>query len=192
MSEWKAIRAIELTQGKFTVVDDQDYEFLNQWNWQSAYDPKLDGYYVHRTQHIGMFNGKKKQKTIGMHRQIMEHALGRKLERYEVIDHINNDPLDNRRENLRIASPRQNQQNQKRKTSSKYPGVYWSKQAKKWHAMIKLNGKKKHLGYFVEEREAAKAYEAAVRENCQEELICKTGRNINVKSQWGKLPCFKL
>lgn len=167
------VKKIPLTQGKFALVDDEDFEWLNQFKWHVQYQPTIDGFYARRNQYIGYFNGKQKQKMIFMHRLIMERVIGHELQRSEFTDHINHDPVDNRRENLRIVSNRQNQQNQKNKKSSKYPGVYWYKQDKKWRAKIKLNGKSKHLGSFIDERDAAMAYERACRGIVGEELVCK-------------------
>lgn len=169
------VKKIPLTQGQHALVDDEDFEFLTQWKWYASYYLHINNYYAQRAQHIGFFNGKQKMKTIMMHRLIMEEIAGHELKRSEEIDHINHNPLDNRRENLRIATKRQNQQNQKRKTSSKYPGICWHKVSKKWRARITLNGKRKELGLFDDEREAAKAYERACRELVGEELVCKSG-----------------
>jgi hypothetical protein len=168
------VKKIELTQNQVALVDDEDYEFLNQNKWHAAYDNKVKGFYARRKEYIVMFNGERKGKTINMHRVIMGRVLDRELKRTEVIDHINHNICDNRRKNLRMVSNRQNMQNQKRKTTSKYPGVYWNKAIKKWMAYIQLNGKLKHLGVFTDEREAAKAYERACRELVGEELVCKT------------------
>lgn len=173
---WSCIRTIQLTQDQFAVVDEIDYEYLNQYNWFASHDKDINGYYALRTQNMGYLNGKQKRKNIVMHRRIMEKIVGRELKRTEVIDHINHNPLDNTRDNLRIVSNRQNCQNRKRKGSSKYPGVYWKKNAKKWRAHIQINGKPKHLGYFNNEREAARAYEKACRELVGEEIVCKTIR----------------
>ena len=79
-----------------------------------------------------------------------------------VIDHINNDSSDNRLENLQIVSQRINTFKDKHGTS-KYIGVYWNKSRNKWRAMIHINGKKTHIGYFDEEEEAAKAYQDALQ-----------------------------
>ena len=81
-----------------------------------------------------------------------------------VTDHIDGNPLNNQRDNLRICSSRENNQNHRHKSatrnySSKYPGVYWHKRAEKWMAYIKINKKRKHLGLFLIEEEAAKAYQ---------------------------------
>ena len=174
------VKKIELTQNQVSLVSDEDFEFLNQWKWCAHYAPGIKGFYAIRNEPVGYTNGKSKRKTLRMHRQIMRSVLGRELESKEVIDHINHDTLDNRRENLRIVSHRQNLQNQKRKTkkSSKYPGVSWVCPRQKWRAYINLNGKIKHLGHFTDEREAAKAYERACRELVGEELVCKTGGGI--------------
>lgn len=71
------------------------------------------------------------------------------------IDHINNIRADNRIENLRAVTKAQNGANQKVK------GVSWNKQAKKWQAHIGVNGKRSYLGYFTNEIDAARAYNAA-------------------------------
>jgi hypothetical protein len=80
-----------------------------------------------------------------------------------LIDHINNNPLDNRRENLRIVTPEQNSMNRKsqKQSLSKYIGV--SKSHKKWIAEITFKGKKFYLGRFNSEIEAAKARDIATK-----------------------------
>ena len=75
------------------------------------------------------------------------------------VDHIDRNPLNNHRINLRICTKAQNQQNCKgRGGTSKYKGVCWEKRRKKWRATIKNNGKQVHIGEFCDEKEAAKAY----------------------------------
>ena len=76
------------------------------------------------------------------------------------IDHININPTDNRIENLRIVNHSENCRNiNKRKNcSSKYKGVSWKKSNSKWGAQIRIDGKKKYLGLFDNEQEAAEAY----------------------------------
>jgi len=80
-----------------------------------------------------------------------------------VTDHLNHETLDNRKCNLRNVTTRENLSNQKRKSelSSSYVGVSWHKHAKKWRACIRITGKKKHLGLFVEEIDAAISYAIA-------------------------------
>ena len=99
-----------------------------------------------------------------------------------VVDHIDGDPLNNTRNNLRVVTPRQNMQNKHVKKTSKYPGVLWIKSRHKWRTEIKTKGKSIHLGYFSDEREAAKAYEKACRRMFGEELVCKIKKNKRANS----------
>ncbi|EJM6742893.1 HNH endonuclease [Escherichia coli] len=77
-----------------------------------------------------------------------------------IIDHINGIKTDNRICNLRLATYSQNSMNSKINTLNKSgcKGVTWKKESRKWAAYGKLNGKKKHLGYFNELEDAKKAY----------------------------------
>lgn len=84
------------------------------------------------------------------------------------LDHIDGDPLNNSINNLREATKQQNSRNQKKikslngkPTSSIYKGVWWSIRNKKWEVQISINGKRKFLGYFISEIEAARAYNRA-------------------------------
>ena len=81
------------------------------------------------------------------------------------IDHINNNPLDNRKCNLRIVTARQNMMNKSsaKNSSSKYIGVHWNKTCKKWISNIYYNGKSIHLGTFSDEIEAAKVRDIATK-----------------------------
>jgi hypothetical protein len=77
------------------------------------------------------------------------------------IDHINNDPSDNRIENLREATHAQNQHNMSshKDSSSRYLGVSWHNASNKWRAQIAVDGKSYHLGLFTVEEDAARAYD---------------------------------
>ncbi|SRR6266436_2675524 len=79
------------------------------------------------------------------------------------VDHINHNLYDNTNENLRIATPSQNNINKNKRLgcSSKYKGVSWSQVLGKWKAGIKVRGKQIHLGYFDIEEDAAKVYNVA-------------------------------
>lgn len=86
-------------------------------------------------------------------------------EQFLHVDHINHNKVDNRRGNLRGATNAQNSRNKIKKgeTSSKYKGVTWDKQNNKWRAAITVDYKSKKLGRFIEENDAARAYnEAAI------------------------------
>lgn len=145
-------RYIKLTQGKVAIVDDEDYALVSQYKWWAHKIRNI--YYVQAHE-------PKNNKKIRMHRLIMGIAdpkVG--------IDHINGNGLDNRKNNLRIATKSQNGMNQKpqKNRSSKFKGIYWNKNAKKWQAQIKINKKNKYLGLFNIETEAAKSYDIAAKE----------------------------
>ena len=150
------MKKIPLTQGKFAIVNDIDYAFLTQWKWH--FD---NGYAVRNSKKSDRFI---KRKRIHMHRVILSRKLGHSD--FQYTDHKNQNGLDNRRGNLRPASCLQNQRNSKaqRGRSSKFKGVCWRKDSKKWQAKIKFEGHLKHLGLFTDEIEAAKAYNKAALE----------------------------
>ena len=101
------------------------------------------------------------QGVLGIHRFIMNAPDDL------MVDHINpSDTLDNRRSNLRLATRQQNAWNSRSQSGgSKYKGVHWCKRENKWVARIMINGKKKLVGYFYSETEAAHAYDAAALEH---------------------------
>jgi hypothetical protein len=84
----------------------------------------------------------------------------------DFIDHINNNPLDNRKCNLRIVTPQQNNMNRKsvKNTTSKYIGVSFDKKTNKWKATIRIDCKYIFLGYFDDEIEAAKSRDIATKQ----------------------------
>lgn len=146
---------VQLTQGKIALVDDEDYILVSGISWQPNYGPHT--YYARGMLSRTLNNGK--QKAISMHRLIMDAKPGQQ------VDHINGNGWDNRRENLRFATNRQNQGNQRiRKFSSSYKGVCLHKRTNRWYANIKLSGKTKYLGSYASEEAAAKAYNKAAKE----------------------------
>lgn len=135
---------IPLTQGKFAIVDDEDYERLNQYKWYASWSKHTKSYYALRSKRT---NGKRR--SVGMAGEILRLKYGDKRQS----DHIDHNTLDNRRSNLRIVSNQQNNFNRKNPR-----GYYWNKHTRKYHASIGINGKKIHLGYFQTTREARSAY----------------------------------
>lgn len=132
------IRHIALTRGKFAIVDAADYEWLNRYRW-NAFESGGQ-YYARRSIPGG---------TILMHRAIMETPPGM------VVDHIDHNGLDNRRDNMRNCTPQQNEYNKPpRGGRSRFKGVY--PHGDKWQAAIKHNGQTHHLGLFKDETQAAK------------------------------------
>ena len=146
------MRQIELTQGQVALVDDEDHEELNQYKWHAA---KIrNSCYARR--HFRGSEGKKGIKA--MHHEIM----GIPPEGF-MMDHINGLGTDNRKENLRFVTRRQNAQNRVFwESTSQYPGVSWYAPYTKWMARIQINYKQKNLGYFIDEKEAFNAYKQAV------------------------------
>jgi hypothetical protein len=145
-----ASKQITLTKGFVTIVDEEDYDWLNQWKWH--YSKVRDTGYAVRGDRIS--SGK--LKIIRMHRLIVNPPVGM------FIDHINGDRLDNRKCNLRICTNIQNSHNRKINNGRKYKGVCFERI--KWRAYIDVNKVRIHLGMFSSEIDAAKAYnEAAVK-----------------------------
>lgn len=125
------------------IVDDNLYYDLIKINWN--------------INSAGYAKGKVCTKLVRMHRYVINYT-GK-----DVVDHINNNRLDNRLENLRVVTRSQNSQNMSfiKNTSSKYVGVSKNKKTSKYEASIKVNGKKIYLGHFTEEVDAAKARDKA-------------------------------
>ena len=146
------MKKIELTQGKFAMVDDEDFEYLNQYKWFAA-KQKYTYYACRKSSKI---NGKRH--TIIMHRVIM------KLDSNDlIVDHKDHDGLNNMRSNLRLCNKSQNGANSIKSIglSSKFKGVCWNKEKMKWECKIKVSHKRLFLGYFKTEIEAAISYNNA-------------------------------
>ena len=157
-----SMREIQLTQGQVALVDDEDFEWLNQWKWFAYASKTRKVFYAARQ--LPRVNGK--QFTFYMHHEI----IGRPPKGFEV-DHRNGRGTDNQRHNLRHVTRRQNCQNRKNViSSSKYPGVSWYERGKKWQVHIVINGTNKYLGRFVDEEKAFEVYCQAV-EAIGEEII---------------------
>ena len=150
------MKNITLTQGQVAIVDDEDFEWLNQWKWCASYNINNDSYYAVR--HDYLYNGKRI--LIRMHRQILDLEFGDKRQG----DHIHHNTLDNRRSQLRIVTNRKNLSNLKDKDlcTSIYTGVYWNKKLGKWGSRIRIGKDRKFLGYFFDENKARDAYQNAL------------------------------
>jgi hypothetical protein len=139
------MKEIKLSQGLFAMVDDEDYDELNQYKWYAGKNANV--FYAMR---MIIVNGN--YKTIKMHREILNNHSKNHT------DHIDGNGLNNQKENLRIVTARQNCQNKHTISSSKYVGVYFNKNAKKWSSQIKINCKTIYLGLFKNEEDAHNAY----------------------------------
>ena len=148
------MKKIQLTQNKFTIVDDEDYGELNKRNWYANLNRSVKTYYAVRKDY------QLNKKNIHMHRVIMN------CPKDKFIDHINGNTLDNRKENLRICTGTQNQGNMKihKDNASGIKGITWDKSRKKWKAQISINNKSKHLGLFSDKLKAKAAYTKAAKQ----------------------------
>jgi hypothetical protein len=144
------VKKIRLTQGKYALVDIEDFNFLNQWKWYFAHG------YAYRK-----FWNKKKQKNDG----IFLHQLINRTSKGFYTDHINRNRLDNRKNNLRSVTPHQNSFNLSvsKNNKSGYKGVYWFKRDGKWKVQIKVDGRQIHLGVFSNIKNAVLARKKAER-----------------------------
>lgn len=144
-------KAVPLTQGKYALVDEEDYDRVMQYRWCYT----KTGYAHHN-------------KLGRMHRFIMNTPDDMDT------DHIDRDKLNNRKSNLRICNRSENSCNSigVANSTSKYKGVCWVSSKNKWMAQITHKGKRKFKGYYQRERDAAKAYdEAAIKYHGEFALI---------------------
>lgn len=147
------MKQIPLSQGKFALVDDKDYDFLMQWKWYF----NRDGYAVRKQAKKETIN---KRKNLFMHRVILKTPDGK------FTDHINRNRIDNRKNNLRIVTISQNAMNQNRKIknkSSQFKGVFWCKMRKKFVASLRLEGRNIFLLASHSEIDAAIAYNTGAK-----------------------------
>lgn len=135
--------------GLFAVVDEADYEELAKYKWD------LTGHRYAARQ----WQKDRIKNYSYMHREIMNPPAGM------IVDHINGDPLDNRRSNLRICTLADNAHNSKtpKNNTSGFKGVYFYKARGKYTARIMAARKSYNLGYFNTALEASAAYQAAAK-----------------------------
>lgn len=132
------MKQIRLTKGKFAIVDDEDFDRVNCFTWHTH----KAGYGARNTD----------KKT--MHRFIINAKPG------QIVDHINGNPADNRKENLRLCTQMENCRNQSLKSCNKtgYKGVSWDKKYRKYSSFLTVNYKHIFGGYFDNKEDAARAY----------------------------------
>ena len=127
---------LRLSENKFTIFDREDYERISKHKW-----------------HLGGSKGNYAYSHInGKHTSLQRFLLG--CDSNLVVDHINHDTFDNRKENLRICTQKENSHNKKEGS-----GVH--KHRNKWKAIISINGKRTYLGVFDNYEEALKVRKEA-------------------------------
>lgn len=135
--------------GNYALVDDADYDWLNQWKWTAIKSGKT--FYASRG-----FWVDRKIVGVKMHRQILGIE-----DQDDICDHADTNGLNNQRSNLRKCTRLENSMNRNpyEGRTSKYKGVHYDKESKKWRASIRLNGKLSNIGRFTTQEAAAKAYD---------------------------------
>jgi len=144
------VKEIPLTKGYVALVDDEDYEELSKYHWQAFKRPNG----VIHPNRVGV---KGEPHTISMARHILKIK-----DRWTFADHIDRNPLNNTRANLRIVTPKQSSKNRGRQRQKKWKkGVSFAPYMNirnPWIASIKLDRKSIHLGYHETEELAYAAY----------------------------------
>lgn len=148
------MKYIDLTKGLKATVDDNDYDYLSQFKWHASVRRYKSTHKV--------YAARKKRKEDGswtniyMHREIMG-VLGKDVE----IDHVDNDRLNNQKDNLRLCSGGDNMCNRGKQSNNKtgYKGVFNSNSlSSPWFAQIRINRKQIYLGRYKTKESAAQAY----------------------------------
>ncbi len=153
------MREIYLTKGKVALVDDKDYDWLNQWKWCANLVHGI--WYAKRAIYTGP-KGDKKQTMLKMHRVILD-VTNRDI----FVDHRDHNGLNNQRYNIRKGTQTDNARNKRsaKNATSKYVGVYMNGNPrviyKKWVAKLYTKGVYHYLGNFANEEDAARAYNQA-------------------------------
>jgi hypothetical protein len=141
------ITTLTLRDGSVTLIDLEDHAWLSAWTWYANPDDGIVGH-------------PNTPRTVYLHRLLLNAQPD------QIVDHIDGNRRNNTRANLRFATQSQNRANEhgSRGGSSVYRGVYWDVNRKKWAAMLAIKAKPQFLGRFVDEAEAARAYDRAAAE----------------------------
>ena len=147
------MKQIKLTKGKVALVDNEDYERIVCHKWFARFSANRWGVYRWGTRG-------QNRKMVAMARFILNTP------RNLVVDHINNNVFDNRKNNLRACTQKQNTANRSKVKggTSKYKGVSYNKKLNKWQAESKKDHKHYYIGIFDSEEKAARAYDKKAKE----------------------------
>ena len=158
MEIWKDVPGYE---GYYQVSDLGNVKSI-KFNKEKILKPRIDS---HGYLRVDLFY-KGKRKTIKVHQLVAMAFLNHTPDGYNglIVDHKDNDKLNNRLSNLQLISARENSSKDKKGFTSKYTGVCWSKASNKWLSKITVNGKSKHIGYFKCELAAAAEYQKKLAE----------------------------
>lgn len=142
-----AIVFLPLTQGQVAVIDFADMEEFGRRKWHALWNPRSNTFYALRKEGWG---------HVWLHCELL-NTKG--------VDHRDGDGLNNQRANLRPATHAQNMRNRVKRAAatSKFKGVYWCPDARKWRANLQVAGRRIYLGKFHREEDAARSYDAGAR-----------------------------
>jgi hypothetical protein len=145
---------ISLTRGMVVIVDNADFDWLNQFKW-----------YAHEARNT-FYAARKELRADGKEHMLKMHRLIMDAQPKMIVDHRDGNGLNNQRLNLRVASDQQNKCNRPAQSNntSGFKGVSWSKASGKWLAQIASNGEHKYLGLYLTPLDAAYAYNEAAKE----------------------------
>ena len=139
------MRKIQLTQGKVALVDDEDYEWINQWSWCAGLSRKTGDFYAKGWGGTG--------RMTSIHRIVMNAEVG------DEVDHQNHNTLDCRKVNLLLTKRSGNAKNilLRRDNKSGVCGVFWDKRCGKWRVSLQCNNEFIHIGRFKSKEDAIEA-----------------------------------
>jgi len=149
---------VPLTQGQTAIIDEADAERVLVYKWFASKDKTYSGGGKFVAKRNVVHKGKRTVES--MHKFIMNTPESL------CIDHIDRNPLNNTRKNLRLSTKAENLRNRSKQVNNKsgYKGVCWNKQAQKYHAQITHKGKRIHLGYYRNAEDAARVYDLKAKE----------------------------
>jgi len=180
----EAFRKIPLTKGLFAIVSPEDYGRLADFKWYA--DKRDNTWYANRWARSKA--NPAKQYRVRMHREVLSTPNNL------FVDHQNHNGLDNRRSNLRIATLAENGCNKRKTTSSctsQFKGVCWAKREGKWRVQGRLNGKQTIIGYFDNELDAARAYDAwAIQAFGQFAALNLPPQQTDPLAKWSNAICY--
>lgn len=165
IDEENGIAKIELNrwngnENLWAIIDLDDLERVINfpYTWFAKFNKSIDGYYAAASQYIPEL---KRARPIHLHQFIMNATENN-------VDHINHNPLDDRKSNLRVITVSQNSRYRESKNSnnkSGYRNVSWDKKEQKWIVKLHINGKNKILGKFsLEDLDKAGQYAEEMRQ----------------------------
>lgn len=147
------MKAIVLTRGRIATVEDTDFDVVNQFKWHAVRDGKT--YYAVRNSPA----------VNGRRILLYQHSF---ILGVKGVDHKDGDGLNNLRSNIRPATQQQNIRSHRRKSTnatSKYRGVCWDAGRQKWLTQAYKDAKHIYRGWFDNEEDAARAWDAAVSQH---------------------------